>query len=101
MVQHLTLKRQESAGGPPDTGGGTGCGVTTDIVGFAAATTLRGLPFANVPTTLLAQVDASVGGKTGVNTAHGKNLLGAFWQPLLVHMAVETRHVSVGAPAQP
>jgi len=67
-----------------------GGGVTTDIVGFAAATTLRGLPFANVPTTLLAQVDASVGGKTGVNTTHGKNLLGAFWQPFLVHVAVET-----------
>lgn len=67
-----------------------GGGVTTDIVGFAAATTLRGLPFANVPTSLLAQVDASVGGKTGVNTAHGKNLLGAFWQPFLVHIAVET-----------
>jgi len=67
-----------------------GGGVTTDIVGFAAATTLRGLPFANVPTTLLAQVDASVGGKTGVNTAHGKNLLGAFWQPFLVFIAVQT-----------
>mmetsp|Transcript_10084 Transcript_10084/g.13215 ORF Transcript_10084/g.13215 Transcript_10084/m.13215 type:complete len:394 (+) Transcript_10084:136-1317(+) len=67
-----------------------GGGVTTDIVGFAAATTLRGIPFANIPTTLLAMVDASVGGKTGVNTAHGKNLLGAFWQPILVHAAVDT-----------
>jgi len=67
-----------------------GGGVTTDIVGFAAATILRGVPFANVPTTLLAQVDASVGGKTGVNMNHGKNLLGAFWQPFLVHVAVET-----------
>ncbi|GBG31899.1 Pentafunctional AROM polypeptide [Hondaea fermentalgiana] len=66
-----------------------GGGVTTDIAGFAAATTMRGLPFANVPTTLLAQVDASVGGKTGVNTSHGKNLLGAFWQPFLVHVAVD------------
>jgi len=67
-----------------------GGGVTTDIVGFAAATTLRGIPFVNVPTTLLAQVDASVGGKTGVNTSHGKNLLGAFWQPFLVHIPIET-----------
>lgn len=67
-----------------------GGGVTTDIAGFAAATVMRGVPFANVPTTLLAQVDASVGGKTGVNTTHGKNLLGAFWQPFLVHVAVDT-----------
>jgi len=63
---------------------GLGGGVTTDIVGFAAATTLRGLRFVNVPTTLLAMVDASVGDKTGVNTSKGKNLLGAFWQPSLV-----------------
>lgn len=69
---------------------GLGGGVTTDIVGFAAATTLRGLTFANVPTSLLAMVDASVGGKTGVNTPQGKNLLGAFWQPALVYIAVET-----------
>lgn len=55
---------------------GLGGGVTTDIVGFAAATVLRGMRFVNVPTTLLAMVDASVGGKTGVNTTHGKNLLG-------------------------
>jgi 3-dehydroquinate synthase len=63
---------------------GLGGGVTTDIVGFAAATVLRGVNFVNVPTTLLAMVDASVGGKTGVNTKQGKNLLGAFWQPSLV-----------------
>jgi shikimate kinase/3-dehydroquinate synthase len=55
-----------------------------DLAGFAAATTLRGLPFAQVPTTLLAQVDSSVGGKTGINTRHGKNLLGAFHQPRIV-----------------
>lgn len=63
---------------------GLGGGVTTDIVGFACATVLRGLIFVNIPTTLLAMVDASVGGKTGVNTQHGKNLLGCFWQPKLV-----------------
>ncbi len=61
-----------------------GGGVVGDLAGFAAAATLRGLPFVQIPTTLLAQVDSSVGGKTGVNTAHGKNLLGAFHQPRAV-----------------
>jgi shikimate kinase/3-dehydroquinate synthase len=61
-----------------------GGGVVGDLAGFAAATTLRGLPFVQVPTSLLAQVDSSVGGKTGVNTAHGKNLVGAFYPPLMV-----------------
>lgn len=67
-----------------------GGGVTGDIVGFAAAATLRGLPFVQVPTSLLAMVDSSVGGKTGVNTTHGKNLLGAFHQPFCVHVDVDT-----------
>jgi shikimate kinase/3-dehydroquinate synthase len=61
-----------------------GGGVVGDLAGFAAATTLRGLPFVQVPTTLLAQVDSSVGGKTGINTDFGKNLLGAFHQPRIV-----------------
>jgi shikimate kinase / 3-dehydroquinate synthase len=61
-----------------------GGGVVGDLAGFAASITRRGMRFVQVPTTLLAQVDSSVGGKTGVNSEHGKNLIGAFHQPSLV-----------------
>jgi 3-dehydroquinate synthase len=61
-----------------------GGGVVGDLAGFAAATLLRGIDFIQLPTTLLAQVDSSVGGKTGIDTRHGKNLVGAFHQPRLV-----------------
>ena len=61
-----------------------GGGVTGDMCGFASATYLRGIPFVQIPTSLLAQVDSSVGGKTGVDLEVGKNLVGAFWQPSLV-----------------
>ena len=67
-----------------------GGGVLTDTVGFAAAVYLRGISWIAVPTTLLAMVDASVGGKTGVNLEQGKNLVGAFWPPRLVVVDVAT-----------
>jgi len=62
-----------------------GGGIIGDIAGFAAATFMRGIPFAQVPTTLLAMVDSSVGGKTGINFDHTKNIIGAFYQPGFIY----------------
>ncbi|MDQ2724751.1 MAG: 3-dehydroquinate synthase [Actinomycetota bacterium] len=66
-----------------------GGGVVTDVAGFAAAVYHRGTPVVHVPTTLLGQVDAAIGGKTGVNLPEGKNLVGAFWQPAAVLCDIE------------
>ena len=77
----VLLARRFERGAPLIALGG---GVTGDMVGFAAATYLRGVPFVQCPTTLLAMVDSSVGGKVGVNVPQGKNLIGAFHQPVSV-----------------
>lgn len=65
---------------------GFGGGVVTDMAGFAAGIYQRGIDFINIPTTLLSQVDASIGGKTGINNAFGKNLIGLFYQPKAVYI---------------
>ena len=69
-----------------------GGGVTTDLVGYAAATILRGVRWGVVPTTLLGMVDAAIGGKTAINHRRGKNLIGAFWQPMFVHCDIGLLH---------
>jgi 5-deoxy-5-amino-3-dehydroquinate synthase len=69
---------------------GLGGGMVTDVAGFAAAVYHRGVPVVHVATTLLGQVDAAIGGKTGVNLREGKNLVGAFWQPSAVLCDIET-----------
>lgn len=67
-----------------------GGGVIGDVAGFCASITMRGVPFIQIPTTLLAQVDSAVGGKTGINTAQGKNLIGSFYQPGAVIIDLDT-----------
>ena len=71
---------------------GIGGGIVTDVAGFAASIYHRGLPLIQIPTTLLGQIDAAIGGKTGVNLPEGKNLVGAYWQPLAVLCDLETLH---------
>jgi len=85
-VRFLSENRLERNDGVVALGGG----IVGDVAGFAAATYLRGVPFVQIPTTLLAQIDSSVGGKTGVNLPGGKNLIGAFHQPRAVVIDVNT-----------
>lgn len=89
-VQHLYAQFVAAGLDRQSTVFAVGGGVIGDMAGFAAATYLRGVPFVQVPTSLLAMVDASVGGKTGVDLPQGKNLVGAFKQPVAVLMDVAT-----------
>lgn len=89
-VSQILDELAQSGAGRDTTVIALGGGVVGDIAGFAAACYMRGVPFIQVPTTLLAQVDSSVGGKTGVNHERGKNLIGAFYQPQLVLIDTDT-----------
>ena len=89
-VQKILLTLSEMGLERTDAVVALGGGVIGDMAGFAAATYLRGIPFLQVPTTLIAQIDSSVGGKTGVNLPQGKNLVGAFHQPCGVLIDTET-----------
>jgi 5-deoxy-5-amino-3-dehydroquinate synthase len=80
-LEHLCRRFAASGLGRADVVVAVGGGVVTDLAGFAAASFHRGTAYVNVATSLLAQVDAAIGGKTGVNLPEGKNLVGAFWQP--------------------
>lgn len=82
-LQHALLEKKYGRDTLVVTLGG---GVAGDLGGFVAATYMRGIPYIQIPTTLLAMVDASVGGKVGIDTPYGKNTIGAFWQPKAVHM---------------
>ncbi|MGB5950445.1 MAG: 3-dehydroquinate synthase [Parvibaculum sp.] len=84
QLQHLTEWLLEKGVERGDLVIALGGGVIGDLTGFAASITRRGVDFAQIPTTLLSQVDSSVGGKTGINTPQGKNLVGAFYQPRVV-----------------
>lgn len=91
IFDHLLYERCDRATTIVALGGG----VVGDLAGFAAASYQRGVPFIQVPTTLLAQVDSSVGGKTGINHPRGKNMIGAFWQPRLVLADTDTLNTLV------
>ena len=84
MLQKLLLKNFNRS----DLVIAVGGGITGDVVGFTASILKRGVNFINIPTTLLAQVDSAIGGKTGINSLHGKNLVGTFYQPKLVVYAI-------------
>ena len=85
LYEHLILEHFDRK----DMLAALGGGVTGDLCGFAAATYLRGIDFIQIPTTLLSQVDSSIGGKTGVDFADYKNMVGAFHMPRLVYTNLE------------
>jgi len=90
VVEHICRQMAEAGFTRADAIVGVGGGVVTDLAGFVAAVYHRGIRFVSVSTTLLGQVDAAIGGKTGVNLPEGKNLVGAFWQPSAVLCDTDT-----------